>query len=42
MAEDLNFVAKIHRMSEYPWQCLNFRGIGQHVPVMSDWHLSRF
>ena len=39
----LNFVAKIHRMPEYPWQCLNFLGTGQQrsfrlnrtVPVMS-------
>ena len=30
VAEYLNFVAKIHRMPEYPWQCLNFRGTGQH------------
>ena len=28
MAEYLNFVAKIHRMPEYPWQCLNFLGTG--------------
>jgi hypothetical protein len=26
----LNFVAEIHRMPEYPWQCLDFRGTG-HV-----------
>ena len=31
MAEYLNFVAKIHRMPEYPWQYLNFRGTGQHA-----------
>ena len=24
----LNFVAKIHRMPEYPWQCLIFLGTG--------------
>ena len=24
--EYLNFVAKIHRMPRYPWQCLNFLG----------------
>ena len=29
MAEYLNFVAKIHRMPGYPWQCLNFLGTGQ-------------
>ena len=27
--EYLNFVAKIHRMPEHPWQCLNFLGTGQ-------------
>ena len=25
----LNFVAEIHRMPEYPWQYLDFRGTGQ-------------
>ena len=25
----INFVAKIHLMPEYPWQCLNFLGTGQ-------------
>jgi hypothetical protein len=25
----LNFVAEIHRMPEYPWQCLDFLGTGQ-------------
>jgi hypothetical protein len=24
----LNFVAEIHRMPEYSWQCLDFRGTG--------------
>jgi hypothetical protein len=24
----LNFVAEIHRMPEYPWQYLDFRGTG--------------
>ena len=28
-AEYLNFVAKLHRMPRYPWQCLNFLGTGQ-------------
>ena len=32
MAEYLNFAAKIHRMPEYPWQCLNFLGTGQASP----------
>ena len=31
--EYLNFVAEIHRMPEYPWQCLNFLGTG-HVPYL--------
>jgi hypothetical protein len=29
VAEYLNFVAKIHRMPEFPWQCLDFLGTGQ-------------
>jgi len=28
VAAHLNFVAKIHRMPEYPWQYLNFLGTG--------------
>jgi hypothetical protein len=31
----LNFVAETHRMPEYPWQCLDFRGTGHGYPAAS-------
>ena len=30
-------VAKIHRMPEYPWQCLNFLGTGQLAWSATAW-----
>ena len=37
--EYLNFVAEIHRMPRYPWQCLDFLGTGQFSPfLISDLH----
>jgi hypothetical protein len=32
----LNFVAEIHRMPEYPWQYLDFRGTGQQMSSIHD------
>ena len=31
-----NFVAEIHRMPEYPWQCLDFLGTGQQDNICPD------